>query len=280
MRRGTNGAEVRRTEDGRLESVNLGADFTSEHEWGIKDLNRRFGIDPTQPAGIARNRVRQVPTGISISNPDAGGLALTEVQHDKRKDRWDPIKGTSYIVSYTPFGAVRMGELNFTEYTAAPIVGAWSEGDFAVHFKPDAKQDAEDLYEAFRKLDVAFLFGNTRGNPFARGGLCLAIVSRLPQEILDSLREMMLDADALNAAAEATGIKAKLDAISKRGTRGYDPTFGYFALSPRWKDATHTEVVFWLNPAQQDRNNHGTFTVADLDAWLVGEGPIPKAAKP
>ncbi|MFA6407274.1 MAG: hypothetical protein WCV80_01030, partial [Candidatus Paceibacterota bacterium] len=54
---------------------------------------------------------------------------------------------------------------------------------------------------------------------------------------------------------------------------------GYFALSPRWKDETKKEIVFWLNPREQRENNYGWFSAADLKLWIKGKGPIPKKPK-
>ena len=50
----------------------------------------------------------------------------------------------------------------------------------------------------------------------------------------------------------------------------------YYALSPRWADESKTEVKFWLNPYDQTNNNYGWYAVEDLEAWVNGEGPIPK----
>ena len=49
----------------------------------------------------------------------------------------------------------------------------------------------------------------------------------------------------------------------------------YYALSLRWKDDDKKEVIFWLNPMEQDKNNFGWFTVEDLKDWAKGKGKIP-----
>lgn len=289
MRRGTNGASVLRNDAGELVAVNLGADYTAEHEWGIKDLKRVFGLREDAAPGIPRQIVHIFPQGIGFSQPrdPKAGLVLTEWKHDHRKDKTDPIKGTSYVVSYTPFGAIREEELRFHQKYGEDaedpeIVGAWSDGDFAVHFRPEAKADAEDLFHAFVNLDVAFLFGATWGNPFSRGGFVLAIASRLPEDITTSIRAQTEEADALAAAARATGIRARIGAANQLARAaspgGYRPlSHGYYALTPRWADRAKTEVQFWLNPMDQPNNNFGYFTADELDEWLIGAGPIPKA---
>lgn len=263
MRRGNNG-EIRRLEDGRIESVNLGADFCAEHEWGIKDIETAFALDPRKKPGVERRRVRAIPHRLQVSHVT------------KSKDgpeRW--------AIWYAPYGEYNSRELYLSrenwEDPQSPwreFVGAWSEQDFAVLFTKE--QDALDLLDAFNRKDVAFLSANTFGNPFARSGLVLAIVSRLPKEIVSSLEQMAKDADALHKAAEKTGIKKRLDEFSKRGSMSFNRQFGYYALSPRWKDDSKKEVVFWLNPYQQDKFNAGWFGVKDLDDWMKGTGPVVK----
>lgn len=71
----------------------------------------------------------------------------------------------------------------------------------------------------------------------------------------------------LLAAAAATGIEQRLKAAKR----------GWYALSPGWVDERKQEVHFFLNPMEQPRYNHGWFTVAELDAWAAGHGPVMKS---
>lgn len=267
MRRGMTGAEIRLIPEGKLESVNLGADFTAEHEWGIAGLKRSFGLNDSAKPGIPRLKVSIAP-----------GKELLRLIHEK----------DSSIVDFSPFvysGSAHdkpSHELDFLkpwrDETPAELVGAWSEQDFGVRFRNHTY--ADDLYEAFQRKDVAFLFGNTKGNPFSNAGLVLAIVSRLPMELIEGLADQASDADRLKKAAEKTGIAARLKKASeKSGITSYPRPFTYYALSPRWKDETKKEVIFWLNPCNQDKINFGWFTVKDLDEWIAGTGKVPKHDK-
>lgn len=261
MRRGNNGG-VRRLEDGRLLAVDLGADFTAEHEWGIKDIERHFVLRPDAAPGVPRRTMTVVPSGLY---------------------RDDTHLGIGFRPSSSGgFGPHDLDELHIYDayQKGFESQGAWSDGDFGVVF-PQTDQgmvDRDDLWAAFQGCDVAFLFSNVgEHNPFARAGLNLAIVSRISTEVIDDLAAKDEDNDRLRAAAEATGIRARIDAASKRGTSAYDASKGYYALRPRWMDDEKTEVVFYLNPSEQSKNNYGWFTVADLDAWLRGEGPVVKS---
>lgn len=280
MRRTSHGMDVQRMDDGRLISVNLGADFTAEHEWGIKDLARDFQLNEKAAPGVPRRQVHAVPKGRHWSDEPDAGVVFRAIKHSKA-DKYDPWAGKeTYIVAYTPYGGIR--EVDWYEPTEHGFVAAWSDGDFAVHFDPDHKRDAEDLYNALLKEDIAFLWGSTKGNPFSNAGLCLAIVSRLPHEYVEGLREMAEDGDALKAAAEATGIKAEIDAANRaerERTGHWRQSHGYFALSPRWDNKEKGTVVFWLNPENQQDNAFGWYTVDQLRQWLRGEGPVIENAE-
>jgi hypothetical protein len=77
-----------------------------------------------------------------------------------------------------------------------------------------------------------------------------------------------VDRDQLEIKKSAfeTGIHKKLKEADKK----------YFALSPRWKDKDKKEVVFWLNPYDQQNNNFGWYSAKDLEEWIEGKGPVPK----
>jgi len=71
---------------------------------------------------------------------------------------------------------------------------------------------------------------------------------------------------------EETGIKKKLENANLR----------YYALSPSRPNKnmkTKYNVMFWLNPQQQDIHNYGYFSVEQLEEWIEGKGPIPKKKK-
>lgn len=282
MRAATHDTEVHTDEKGRIIAVNLGWDFTAEHEWGMKGLHDDFGLNDKARPGIPRRKISRIREGRGYDGRSSGGLVLLKGE----TEYWDLGESTKIPVatlSYTRYGVVKDEELSFyTDYKTKELPdlkAAWSGGDFALRFQAKHEQWAQDLYDAFLKHDIAFLWGSTKGNPFSNAGLCLAIISRLSKEAKDALAEMHRDADKLAKAAKKTGIESKIDAVNKkfnvehRGLGHRSPT-GYFALSPRWKDETKKEVVFWLNPQEQQKNAAGWFTVAELEQWIEGKGPI------
>lgn len=276
MRRGFGGG-IRRTDDGRIESVNLGADYCSEHEWGIKGLERDFGLSKRAKPGVPRRKIRRYDGGV-IGGFDKKSVTLWYDRMWRYAD--DVTKVPRHIDQ----------ELRLHE---APMVGGWSDGDFGVRFAKSnqAIEDVRDLREAFERKDIAFLFQNVGDNPFANAGLNLVIVSRLPKDIVDDLAEKDADHDALLKASAKTGIEKRLDKASeKQGPirpGAWGKRFGWYALRPSWAETIETTVdgrnlstkypvIYFLNPQDQKTNNSGWFTVEDLDAWTRGEGPIPK----
>jgi hypothetical protein len=266
MRRGNHSA-IHRTPDGRLMAVDLGSDYCAEHERGIPELETVFGLDPKARPGIERRQIRELPEGL-------------EFEATQRLLRYQPYthrngKAPKELERHPPLPWDSPEQV--AEHAAAPI-GAWSNADFGVAFPQDdqGSADAAELYAAFERRDIAFLFENVGDNPFARAGLVLAIVSRLPAEITANLAEVMADADALAKAVKASGIEERLRAAANWGSRQYDRRLGFYALTPRWRDSRRREVEFWLNPSDQEANHAGWFRVAELDAWIAGQGPVPK----
>jgi hypothetical protein len=144
--------------------------------------------------------------------------------------------------------------------------GAWDEGSFGI-FSGDPKiiKQLLVIYEAIKSNDAVIWLGG--GGVFDNAGLCIGVASNLPTEVKQAWKKADEDRNALRKAAEETGIADRIKAAGLK----------YFALSPRL--ATDGTVQFWLNPMQQDIYNSMLCTVADLDAWIQGKGPVVKTKK-
>lgn len=176
MRRGMD-AEVF-VEDGKLYGFNLGADFTSEHEWGIDKLKRVFGVTNTKKKLLG------------IIAPVLGVDARTITE-----------KPTDMLKSFEiyPFREDRH------------IFTAWDDGSFGILVDETYKKELADLYDAFNKKDI--VFGMGRGNVFKNSGLLLIVRSAMSKE---ELYEKDLDYLNLQKAAEKTGIAKKLKEVGKK----------------------------------------------------------------
>lgn len=288
-----------------LVGVNLGADYCAEHEWGIKNLCRDFGIGPVRgrkvepfsdplkegKVGIEARTITRVAAGVRLLRLSAGG-ATGQAKAKKSEPDW--------ALVYSPHSSWRtpeqdeealLGQLarSCSFYGDQRLATAWDEGSFAVRVHAADKPLLERLYQSFMDKDIGIWVGG--GRIFQNGGLVLVIVSAIPFEKANTMLEADLDNIRLIEAAAETGIEARLKAAGKK----------WYALSPSWGSKFKTvidpnkhvpgakiedigrgldtkhDVVFWLNPEEQSRNHSAWVTVEDLDQWIQGQGVIPKS---
>lgn len=260
-------------EDGSVSGLMLTADFCAEHEWGISGIKRSLGINanPEKVMGMKRHLItagdnilhfefKKNKTPMAILTTwrvqDWERNELTEVQYIKK-----------HFGHYVSSWRTEKNKWSGDDFQAC--AGAWSERKFI--FLATGRDNVEKLrivHEAFQKNDIA-VFGGGRSGPFTNSGLCIAIYSKMPKDLLDQWTQEHKSQARLEKAAKKTKIEKILE---KAGCR-------YYALSPRWKDETEKEVVFWLNPMDQERNEHGWYGVEELKQWAKGEGPIPTKQK-
>lgn len=250
MRRATQGTDVMRLSGGEIVGVSLGHDFTAEHEWGKRDLMRDFGVGVAGTRGIEKRLITTVPEGLVLEEIEAA-----QVLH------YEP-----HAIGYAFKDTYGWREFR---YHSEKVEAAWCEASFAIAAWQGPERGALALlHHAFLERDIAFGFSIQRSAWPASSGLSFVIASRVPDEVRREVEQADDDHVALLKAAEATGVEAILRKAGKR----------WFALSPRWKNWPNGEVVFWLNPMEQDRHNYGWFSPEDLLAWAEDKGPIPMTA--
>jgi hypothetical protein len=224
--------------------INLGADYCSEHEWGIKGIKQTLGIpDPGIIHGIKGRTVTIFPQDKMFYDSRKTHTCLTMERNHHRLLGWE-----NYELDQNP----------------KELATAWDENTFGIVVSNTYKDKLLLLKEAFEKKDVAIWLGG--GGVFQNAGLVVAIASLLPDEIDKTWTQMDLDRLKLKKAFNDSGIERILDAAGKK----------YFALSPRWANEEKTELTFWLNPYDQRNNNFGWFNIKDLIEWSINTGPIPK----
>lgn len=255
--RSTNNAEFI-TDGDTFIGINLGADFTAEHEWGIKELKGKLGIDGSK-MGIERRTVTHITEpDLSINLKGKYGILLYDnnvsYYHDKPEIMTDMVK------RWLPTYKHRDGQ--------EAVTGSWDEGSFGIRVTgAENKERLKELHKALFNKDAVVMLGKFGNNPFENSGLMILIKSRLPKEFSDRLMEADTDAKKLADADKATGIKKKLEKAGKR----------WMALSPRWisdQSKSKHPVMYWLNPFDQRNNQYGWYTVEDLELWAQDKGPI------
>lgn len=265
--------------------VVLGGDFCAEHEWGIEDVKTAFGIPENKTYsrgpmawwksilgidkpvfGIEKRTITKLPEGYTkLASGETSFSLATYSGGKKEKAKMD----VSFIGMSDNYSAKSLADrfadkVKIETYRKSELDGWWSDRDFLI--SSENKEFIRDIREAFDKKDIAIWVGKFSENPFEPAGFVIAIKSRIPEQNIKSMYEADEDYYNLQKTAAKTGIYEKLEKAERK----------YFALSPRWANEEKTEVQFWLNPEDQRNNNFGWYTVKDLEAWIKGEGPIPK----
>lgn len=285
---------------GNLCGVWLEADFVAEHEWGIKEIHEAFDIPfekKEKYPGIDRRTVRQVPPGHAFRFVDWGDKALlfyTASFDFYYAPRWgepnnemiDKIEES--LKSYRNWSEERgwMREARPSGSTEDGLSGAWDKGGFCIcGNSKKAVKNLKAIYEALTQKNAAIFLGGS-DIVFGNAGLNIAIISALPQDFKDSMKEADLDYIKLRKAHEDSKIEQRLKKAFKtnKTESKYGQNWGgqgsysfWMALSPRWKDnEDHSKgLIWWLNPENQQVNNYGWFDEEQLMLWPKGEGPIP-----
>lgn len=293
MRRGHNNSWLK-DEKGNLVALNLGADYTAEHEWGIKGIRSAFGLLEDETVfGVERRRITQIPGTRNWRGIDEHTLLYDEFGPKKRPEaalifeKWGGDKLMEALKKPTGDNRYVAQEISLPKWdeklaakndsTYYYLSTSWSEDDFGIHVRGEENvAKLHRLYDALLDKDLAIWLGG--GHVFQNAGLVLGIVSAIPEENLKTMREADENAAKLKLASKETGIEAFLQSKGKT----------WYALSPRWifedrKSKSAFPVMYWLNPTEQQKYESNYFTVEELKQWAEETGPVikaPKAVKP
>lgn len=252
----------------------LPADYCAEHEWGIDKLERSFGINKPPitkpPFGIDRRKTTRVPNDF-IYNEKRNKLieaVMTVGWNNYRMSKEDLEKNIFHNLP---------PELN-RNYDNREVRSAWDNKSFGVRVKGIKNvRKLRKIMRAIHENNIVVFIGGT--GPFNNGGLCIGIATNIPKVIKDQWIKFDADNANLYLEHERIGIEKKILSNIKCRLGGKP----YFALIPVWitDDSKYSskskyEVIYWLNPCDQEYNNVGWFTVENLEQWIEGKGPIPK----
>jgi len=242
--------------NGKIVGINLGYDFCAEHEWGIKGIRDHFGVGLSAEIGIDARKATKCPEFIKLIVKKNESFIICSTMYRMYADQPDRIKDFEIrtIGSLTSMMSRANDEGHY-------IGSMWAEGEFAFGVRG---QNAfmEELFNAFKSFDIVFTLTAAK---FKGTGLTFIIRSLIDKETEEECLQSDLKQKRLTDAVAKTGIREKLE----------DANCRYLALSPRWKDGKEEEVIFWLNPMDQQKNNYGWMTIQDLEDWINGKGKIP-----
>lgn len=246
--------------DGRTVGVSLSADAKSEHEWGIDGIRSRFGIDKTLP-GLRSKKITKVPANLRWVDWDDGtcGFGVFSAYEAPSTAK------VPYGLDYFRGGIAKPKNVG-------QIAGAWDEQSFGVRVSADLREQLRFVFDGFAANDICIMIGGG-SVVFAAHGLMIVRHSLMPEGVDQQLLEKQKEAQEIKDYEAESGIKERLRAAGCQ--------FGYLGAR-KMQDGTWG---WWLNngknPSRQYHEDlHGWYTLAQLEQWARGEGPLAAFPKP
>lgn len=255
--------------DSQLIGINLGADYVAEHEWGIKELRRDFGITEESvkdKIGFEATKIQSMSKKFGLfdgKNKSHGAGYGRYCEADKNDASNFFYKEDKKFNTYER-ALQEMEARLFSSRQPEEIVGSWDSSSFAFLMIDKHKKHYDDLIQAFENRNIAISLGASR--VFENGGLNFLIYDKIPKQIFQDAINAHLSSNRLKDAVEKTGL---FERLKKAG-------LSWYALSPRWVDKSEKEIQYWLNPQDQHIYNYGWYREKELLEWAKGMGPIIK----
>lgn len=298
-------------DEGEFLGISLGADFTSEHEWGIKGMREAFDIPESskKTMGIKSRTIKKCPETLLFKR-DGDSAVLwvafenwngtvvkelpSEIANFKKDIEWE----REWYERRMKESEKSKKKDKYIPKKKDPMVTAWDSNTFGVAVVGEPFCDwLEFLYEQFKKKNVAIAMMNLHpGNPFSNASLTLAVLDRLPVEVTDMMYAADKEHYDLKDYEKKIGmVKLKEKVLKQRRERGgnmYKDLHYYMACSPRWIDyedkeerekqkkekGTKYDIMYWINYADDD-DIAGWYTVEVIKKWLTGKKKLSEVAE-
>jgi len=252
--RGTyNNATLLYDDNNNLIGINLSADSTSEHEWGIKKLRAKFNCTQEKDGLLAA----KITKDASI----IGSFIKDNI-------KW------FFITSSTDFIGADSHEYSWytqtDETSKTQMKCGWDERNFAVICNNE--EVILKLKSFFEKNDVFITLGG--GHVFENAGLILVQASSIPKETIkqtiNATKEHHKAKDTLQTSKAFKLLKVKEKEWKTMFPFTWHTPWSYIALSPHG-------TQYWLNPQSQDILHWGHISLQDIEDWAnEKEGTIIK----
>jgi hypothetical protein len=285
--------------DDKFVGVSLGYDFTAEHEWGIDDLKRRFGIPEASKKNMGiKNRVITKCVDNLIFKEETYkhqkcALLYTGYKYRTREEDEKYIPGDLKNYKEDIEWNIAWNEkYPDPQRRKDPIVTAWDGESFGIGVMGEKEVEyLKELYDALQKNNVAITHINLMpNNPFSNSSLLLLILDRIPGEALD----MMYAADKKYYDRVDYEEKIGMTKIKEKcgNKNGYNKSKYYMACSAKWIDYddaearekrkkelnTKYDIQYWINYSDDDENC-GWYTVEEIKEWLTGPKKLTEIRK-
>ena len=137
---------------------------------------------------------------------------------------------------------------------------AWNSTSFAVSALGDSAEYLKEISKAVQDKR-AFLGFKSSDNPFGRGSLCIYTEDEVNSEEKETI--------------SASWTKLKEDVLEAKAAFADKLTVDKFYALTAPRITEKNEKVYFLNPRDQKKYNHGWFTSEQINEWLTQDkGPI------
>jgi len=254
-------------------AVSLGFDFTAEHEWGVKAIAEKLGIEE-KPKNWKNLLVRKT--------------SELHIGETKTKE-----EDTLYYLSTTEDPLVVKEKLNYLK-PKEDMFTFWNWDDFVIFFRRE--YDRDSLYAKFKEkkmmvgtvLPVRTYLQEVYGKE--AGGLIFIDQTHLPTSVKVEIGEYYRQRHNLDIVAKNTQVEQALEKVSQQWKKTFPNSFSSpwatFSIHPTWIEQTSLDetssehaVAFFINPMYQDAVASGWFTVEQIFDWVneeVKEGGMIK----
>lgn len=181
--------------DDGLIGVCLGSDYCSEHEWGIKDIQRLLGVNSEADFGLPRRKTNQIKHLNWFENDKVVGFTLYDFHSEEGNLNWKPRNGFYYSDDNKSFYAGWSGS-GFWILTDKPTKKIKSE---------KTVERIKNIYDALNSINAVVWLGG--GGVFENAGLCIGIVDKMPKSIFDNWAAIDKQQYEVKVEFEKTGIE-------------------------------------------------------------------------
>lgn len=269
--------QIIRNSDGAPWGVFLEAESHMCHQDCIKRMLRHLRIDPN---GLyIAGRSMKGPAELFTKRACATRSYIVGGEKKRVKDSISFLSTNSRILE-TP--TERLSHV-LRQDVSVEITGAWDQRDFKIAaWTKEAQAFLEAIQQAAHRSDLTVYTGlpyNEHTGSYRHQGLVICITSLMPE---DARSKISAEDEASEKLAQAVRDCGIVERINNAPNVGYHALVPQFCFDDIMRDGkainldTVYPVMFFLNPQNQTANNHGWFTVEELDQWIAGSGPIPK----
>lgn len=241
---------------GNFQGLRTGSDACAEHEWGMKPIQRSFGLDLDLDS-LDRFKITRKPENLFFFDEKL------------KKERFVGI-----LLSPNHFSTAKDIAKQFEHYSwdKEPVI-AWDERSFLIMVPADQKKYVKAIKALWQAMEDGNLWlgGFAENRKYIGSGIGFFLPSSM------SIDAVKAENEALKAKAEDEHKLAQ--AVEKEGFEDVKKQLTearrhWFALRPKHV-RDDGSVHYWLNPMDQKNHHFGFVTIEDLRHWVKGKGRIP-----